>query len=68
VFVLGKHFMPVACLRAEYLSGALLGNALALIENMTLSWEGLPWTNTLAYHEHSTITDVKIFLLIGPGR
>ncbi len=44
---------PVACLRVEHLSGAPLGWVPALNAIMTLSWKGLPGTNTLTYYKHS---------------
>jgi hypothetical protein len=51
----------VQCLRArpeaypivEHLKNASLELALAILENIRLSWKGLPGTNTLAYYEHS---------------
>jgi hypothetical protein len=51
----------------EHLSGAPLGQALALIESMTLGWEDLPGTNTLAYYEGSSIMDVASFIALAPG-
>jgi hypothetical protein len=40
---------------------------LALPTNIRLGWKGLPGTNTLAYYEYSYITDVKVFIILGPG-
>jgi hypothetical protein len=55
--------MPGAQPRVEHLSGAsLLGNLQALLANIRLGWNSLPETNTLAYYEHSSITDVKSFI------
>jgi hypothetical protein len=49
----------------EQLIGASLSLALALLENILLSWKGLPGTNTLAYYKHSQITAVKSFITMG---
>jgi hypothetical protein len=37
--------------RVEHLKSASLGNDPALPSNIRLDFEGLPWTNTLAYQE-----------------
>jgi hypothetical protein len=37
--------------RVEYLSGASLRKALALLANVRLGWKGLLGTNTLAYFD-----------------
>jgi len=41
--------------RVEHQKGASLDKALALFANISLGWNGFPWTNTLAYYEHSEI-------------
>jgi hypothetical protein len=41
---------------------------IALSTNIRLGWKGLPGTNTLAFHEHSQITDVKVFVTLGRVR
>jgi hypothetical protein len=47
----------------KHLSGApLYGMLLALPTNIRPDWKGLPGTNTLAYCEHSKITNVKSFI------
>jgi hypothetical protein len=52
----------------EHLSGTpLFGRLLALSANIILGRKGLPWTNTLAYYEHSKITAVKSFITFAPG-
>jgi hypothetical protein len=63
VFVPGRPFQPSlmfpskagAYAREELLKGegASLRQALALLQNIKLVWEGLPGTNTPAYLEHS---------------
>jgi hypothetical protein len=37
----------------EHLKDGSLGEAVALSENIRLSWKGLPGTNTLAYYENT---------------
>jgi hypothetical protein len=39
----------------------------ALTTNIRLDWKGLAGTDTLAYYEHSSITDVKSFIKLGLG-
>jgi hypothetical protein len=34
--------------------------------NSIIGWEGMRETNTLAYYEHSKITNVKSFITLGP--
>ncbi len=52
--------------RVEHVRGTLLkGRLLTLTTNTRLGWKGMPGINTLAYYEHSYITDEKIFN-IGP--
>jgi hypothetical protein len=58
---------PGAYPRVEYLQGATLVLALALLAIIRLSWKGLPVINTLAYYENSKITDRKSFITLGPG-
>ncbi len=61
---------PFQCLRVrqehtqvKHLSGATIQvRLLALPSNIRLDWNGLLGTNTLAYYEHSEITDVKSFI------
>ncbi len=50
----------------EYLKGASLGNAPALLANIRLGWKGLPGTNTLAYDKNPKITAVKSFIVQAP--
>ncbi len=38
---------------------------LSLPTNISIGWEGLPGTNTLAYYEHSQIRTLKSFLTLG---
>jgi hypothetical protein len=45
----------------------LQGRLLALPTNIRLGWKGLPGTNTLAFYEHLLITDINIFMTLGPG-
>ncbi len=69
-FVLGKPFKlskPGAYPRTKYFKGASLWQASTLVANVRLARKGLPWTNTLAYYEHSQITYVKSFITLGPG-
>ncbi len=40
---------------------------LALPKDNVPSWKGLSVTNTLAYHEHTKITDLKSFVTLGSG-
>jgi hypothetical protein len=58
---------PEAYFRETHLKGASLGQAPALLTNIRLGWKGLPGTNTLAYYEHSQLTDVKRFITLDPG-
>jgi len=41
------------------------GRLVVLPANIRLGLKGLPWTYTLAYYEHSYITDVKRFITLG---
>jgi len=41
---------------------------MALLTNIRLGWKVLEWTKTLASYEHSYITDVKMFMILVPGR
>ncbi len=51
--VLHLRVRPAAYPSGYPLNGAPNGHAPALLEDITLSWEGLPRTNTLAYLAHS---------------
>ncbi len=42
------------------------GRLLALSANIIIGWGFLQGTNTLAYNEHSYITDEKSFITLGP--
>jgi hypothetical protein len=54
----------------KHLSGTqllgMLAMLLSLFANIELGWEDLTETNALAYKEHSSITDVKSFIILGP--
>ncbi len=55
---------PGAYPREEHVKGtSLKGRLLALPTNIRPGWNALPGTNTLAYYEHSQITDVKVLKL-----
>jgi hypothetical protein len=43
------------------------GRLLSLPANITLDWKGRPGTNTVAYYEHSYITDAKSFIILAPA-
>ncbi len=43
-----------------------LESAPILIANIGLGWKGLAMTNTLAYYEHSLITELKSFITFCP--
>jgi hypothetical protein len=47
--------------RVEHLKGASLRLAPALPSNIRLGWKGLPWTNALAYYEHSKLRRKKFY-------
>ncbi len=44
-----------------------LGQAPALPENVTVDWKNFPGTNTPSYYELLKITDLKSFIILGPG-
>jgi hypothetical protein len=48
------------------LNAPLLSGLLTLPKNIRLDRKVLPATNTLAYYEHSYITDVKCFITLAP--
>jgi len=56
MFVHGELFQPRLLLvgkarslpMVEHLKGSSIGQT-----DIRLGWKGLPWTNTLAYYEHS---------------
>ena len=57
MFVPGKLFEPNLMLVGNAMEWSIIqvhhaGKALALIANITLVWEILPGTNTLAYYEN----------------
>ncbi len=52
------------CIARPYPSQAPF-RRLALLTNIRLGWKRLPVTKTLAYYEHSSITDAKKFYKIG---
>jgi hypothetical protein len=50
------------------LSGVpLYGRFLAQPTKISLVWKGQSGMNTLAYYGHLYITDVKSFIILGPG-
>jgi len=53
--------------RVEYLKGASLGSALALLAHNSPGREGMPGTDALAYCKNPQITAVKKFYRIGPS-
>ncbi len=59
---------PGAFSRVEHEKGSTLyGRLLAFPINIGLSLKGLLGTNTLAYYEHSKITDIKSFISLCLG-
>jgi hypothetical protein len=75
VFVPGKPFQPspmfserLELTLVEQVSGGpLYGKLLVLPATISLGWKGMPWTNSLAYYEHSQITEEKSFITLGTG-
>jgi hypothetical protein len=45
----------------------LLGKLLSSPTNIRLGWKGLTRTYTLAHYKHSSITDIKSCITLGPG-
>ncbi len=68
MFVPDKPFqLRVMFEPTQKISGApLLGRLIALPTNISLDWEGLQGTSTLAYYDNSQVKDKK-FDNIGPG-
>ncbi len=59
---------PGAYPSIEHLKGTLFGWVLAFPANIRLGQREVPRTNTLAYYETSYITDIKCFIVSGPGQ
>ncbi len=37
------------------------------LTNIRLGWKRLPWKNTIAYYDHSKVTEEKSFVILSPG-
>jgi hypothetical protein len=51
----------------EHLKDTSLSQVLASVTDIRIGWRGLPGTNTVAYYENTSITNVKSFIIFSPG-
>ncbi len=62
-FARGKPFQPSVMFVGKASSLPYSG---APETNIKLDLKGLPWTNTLAYYDHSYLMDIKSFITLDP--